>query len=320
MNTHRLQAYGMLLLVSIIWGIAGPVIKFTLGEFPPLIFLSYRFAISSVIALVYFSTTRTHLPTKSKDFGLVTLYGLFSVTIALGLLFFGFDKTTSLTGSLLTAMAPLAVVVTGAMFLKEHVTGRERLGISIAFAGTLFTVIAPLFNGAAGDLIGSIEGNGLIVASIVVDTIATLLVKVILRTRISAETLTHLSFIIGFLTIGPLALFFYPWQAIISTIMHASLLAHAGVWFMAILSGTLAYTLRNKAVKTIEVSEASIFSYLYPLWAAPLAVLWLGEKLTLPFLVGAGVIAIGVTIAEYKKKVVANFSSRRRKHARNKLR
>ena len=301
MNSHRLTAYLMLLGVSVIWGIAGPVIKFTLGEFPPLIFLSYRFAISSAIALVYFTTTQTHIPTKSRDMGLVLLYSLFAVAIGLGLLFFGFDKTTSLTGSLLSAMAPLAVVAAGALFFREHVTGRERIGITIAFAGTLFTVIAPLFNGHAGDLIGSIEGNGLIVASILVDPIATLLVQIILRTRISAATLTHVSFVIGFFTIFPAALILHSWETIVATITHASLAAHAGVWYMAILSGTLAYTLRNRAVKTIEVSEASIFSYLYPLWAAPFAILWLGEKLTFPFLVGAGVIAMGVGVAEWKK-------------------
>ncbi|KKU87819.1 hypothetical protein A3A64_01945 [Candidatus Gottesmanbacteria bacterium RIFCSPLOWO2_01_FULL_48_11] len=302
MNAHRLSAYLMLLAVSVIWGVAGPVIKFTLGEFPPLIFLSYRFAISSVIALVYFSTTNNRLPTKSKDVSLVALYSLLAVSIGLGLLFFGFDKTTSLTGSLLTAMSPIAIVAAGALFLRDHVTGREKIGITLAFVGTLITVVAPLFNGHAGDFLGSIEGNGLIVASILVDTIATLLVKVIMRSRISAETLTHVSFVVGFLTIVPLGLFFHSWKTIIATVTNASLLSHAGVWYMAIVSGTLAYTLRNKAVKTIEVSEASIFSYLYPLWAAPLAVLWLGESITLPFLIGAGVIAVGVGVAEWKKR------------------
>ncbi|PJA42810.1 EamA family transporter, partial [Candidatus Woesebacteria bacterium CG_4_9_14_3_um_filter_39_10] len=43
MNPHRLKAYILLLIVAVIWGIAGPVIKFTLGGFPPLLFLTYRF-------------------------------------------------------------------------------------------------------------------------------------------------------------------------------------------------------------------------------------------------------------------------------------
>lgn len=298
----RLTAYLMLLIVSIIWGIAGPVIKFTLHDFPPLIFLSYRFAISGAIALVYFATTKTRFPTKPKDIGLATLYSLFAVTLALGLLFFGFDKTTSLTGTLLSAMAPIVVVTAGAIFLKEHVTTIERAGITIAFAGTLLTVAVPLFNESSGSIVGSLEGNGLIILSIFIDAIATLAAKVMVRGRFSPTALTHFSFLVGFISILPFTLLAHSWPAILQTILRAPLSAHAGIWFMAILSGSIAYALRNRALKTIEMSETTVFSYLYPLWAAPLSIFWLGEKLTMPFIFGAGIIAIGVFVAEHKQR------------------
>ena len=71
---------------------------------------------------------------------------------------------------------------------------------------------------------------------------------------------------------------------------------------MALLSGSLAYTLSHAGQKTIEIGEAAVFSYLYPLFAAPLAVLWLGEKITPSFIFGGLVITVGVVIAEYKKR------------------
>ncbi|NTV79075.1 MAG: EamA family transporter [Clostridiales bacterium] len=40
----------------------------------------------------------------------------------------------------------------------------------------------------------------------------------------------------------------------------------------------------------------------YPIFAAPLAVIWLGEKITPVFIIGAIIIAVGVFIAEVKKK------------------
>jgi drug/metabolite transporter (DMT)-like permease len=69
---------------------------------------------------------------------------------------------------------------------------------------------------------------------------------------------------------------------------------------MAILSGSIAYTLWARAQRTIEIGEAAVFSYLYPIFAAPLAVFWLKEKITMPFVIGATVIAVGVFIAEYR--------------------
>lgn len=297
----RARAYLELLIVSIIWGAAGPVIKFTLHDFPPLIFLTYRFALSSIIAFIFFSLTKEKISSNPKVTVPIIIYSLLAVPFGLGLLFFGFDKTTSLTGSLISAMAPLAVIIASAEFLKEHVTPIERLGIGLAFAGTAFTVVGPLI--ADGSLaFGAFEGNMLIVGSLLVDTVATILVKVVVRQNVSPSLLAHISFIIGLFTIGPLTIATSSLTAVWNTIVHAPLSAHLGVWYMALLSGSLAYTLRNRAVKTIEVSETVVFSYLYPLWAAPLSLIWLKESVTSSFLVGAAIVALGVIIAEHKKR------------------
>lgn len=298
----RYKAYLELLIVSIIWGAAGPVIKFTLHDFPPLVFLTYRFALSSIIAFVYFSRTKEKVSVNPKTILPIIIYSLLAVTFGLGLLFFGFDKTSSLSGSLISAMAPLALVIASAEFLKERVTHTERLGIGLAFTGTIITVIGPLFIKDGVLSFGAFEGNMLIVASLVLDTIAAILVKVIMRKGISPALLTHLSFMIGFATIAPISIASSTIGGIVGYIVRAPLSAHLGVWYMAILSGSLAYTLRNRAVKSIEVSETAVFSYLYPLWAAPLAVWWLGERITTPFVIGAAVIAAGVVIAEHKKR------------------
>lgn len=308
----RYKAYLELLVVSIIWGAAGPVIKFTLHDFPPLVFLTYRFAISSIIAFTYFSFTKEKVSINPKTILPMLLYSLLAVTFGLGLLFFGFDKTSSLSGSLISAMAPLALVIASAEFLKERVTHAERLGIGLAFVGTIITVVGPLFMKDGALAFGAFEGNMLIALSLVVDTIAAILVKVIMRQKVSPVLLTHVSFMIGFATIAPIAIASSSLAGIAGYIIHAPLAAHLGVWYMAILSGSLAYTLRNRAVKSIEVSETAVFSYLYPLWAAPLAVWWLGEKITPPFVIGAAVIATGVVIAEHKRRAKHALSHKRR--------
>lgn len=298
--TPRLTAYLLMLLVSIIWGVAGPVIKYTLGYFPPLIFLTYRFAISTIIALVFFALTKERVPTSSKKLGGILLYSLLAVPVGLGFIFFGFDKTTSIAGSVLSVFGPLATVAAGALLLHEHVTGRERWGMLVALVGTLVVIFAPIVSNGTDrlELFGRVEGNIILVIGQIIDVGSALLVKLLLRNKISATVLTHVSFIIGFVVITPLAFLSQDF----SVILTAPLSAHLGVWFMAIFSGTIAYTLRNSAVKTIEVSEAALFSYLYPLWAAPLSVLWLKEKITPVFLIGSAIITAGVLLAEYKYK------------------
>ena len=89
---------------------------------------------------------------------------------------------------------------------------------------------------------------------------------------------------------------------IIDEVANLALPYHLGVWYMALISGTLAYALWIRGQKSIEISEAGVFAYLVPIFAAPLAVLWLGETITTPFIIGSVVVAIGVYIAETKKK------------------
>lgn len=299
---HRLTAYLTLLVVSIIWGVAGPVIKFTLGDFPPLIFLTYRFALSAIVALVAFGMSRPRLPKRTGATLNVFIYGFLTSTVSLGLLFLGFDKTTALTGTLLSAAGPVFVAIAGGIFLHERVTHHERIGLAIAFIGTVVTILEPLFDGNGGKLVTSIEGNLLVVASLLVGVVLAVQGKLLLRNHHSPSMLTHISFLVGFLTITPIALYYHNIPEIISTIANAPLSAHLGVWFMAFLSGTLAYTLWHRGQKAIEISEVSVFTYLYPIWAIPLSVFWLGETITPGFIIGATIIALGVALAEYKKK------------------
>ena len=198
-------------------------------------------------------------------------------------------------------MGPIMVAIAGMVLLKEHITKPERLGIALALIGTLIVIVGPAVGGNGYALI-SIEGNLLIIASLVADAIGTVIAKVALRGRVPAMALTNISFMIGFVCFLPFLLTQYSVQEIITTITSAPLTAHLGVLYMAFISGTLAYTLQKLAMKSIEVGEVAVFNYLFPIWAAPLALWWLGEKITLPFVIGAAVIATGVIIAEHKRR------------------
>ena len=74
------------------------------------------------------------------------------------------------------------------------------------------------------------------------------------------------------------------------------------ILYMAVFGSIIAFTAYQVAQKHLEASQVSIFSYLTPLVAVPLAFLWLKEQLGVWFLIGAVVIGIGVIIAEIHPK------------------
>jgi len=301
MSKHRFKAYGYLFAATAIWGVATVVIKFTLSGMDPLPFLSYRFLISGFIALFYLPKI-IGLFKKHNDSTIeIFLYSLLSTTIALGLLFLGLDKTTVLNLVLITLAAPLITQYAGVVFLKEHLTKREKIGTLIALCGTLFTVLEPIVQNSHG--FGELTGNILILLYLSSDIASVILLKGLLKKKIDVEALTHASFLIGFLSILPITIFFMGTN-IISTISSLPPALHLGVIYMAVFSGTIAYYFRNKGQKTIEVGEAGLFSYLTQLISTPLAVLFLHEKITFIFVVGAVIIVIGVFIAETKPRIV----------------
>lgn len=301
---NRLTAYLLLFVVAVIWGAALPIIKFTLGGFNPLIFLTYRFGISAVISLVLILLLGLKLPHKKQVIFLTIIYGFLTSTIGLGLLFLGFEKTTTVDATLIAATAPILVTIAGVLFLKEHVTQREKAGIALAFAGTVVTLLEPVLKNGGG--ITGVSGNFLVFTSILTGVAAVVLAKVLLRKEVSPLAAVNISFIVGFLSLAPVVLFLHPPAVLLEQIKSVSLPYHLGVLYMAIFSGNIAYFLWHKAQKTIEVGEAGLFTYLQPVFAIPLAVLWLKESISLPFITGALIIMVGVFIAEYKKNLFKN--------------
>lgn len=302
MTSARLKAYFYLTLVAVIWGAAGPIIKFTLAGIDPLTFLAYRFAISASFAIVYFLFRGIKLTRKLLPY--VVLYGLLAFTLALGALFFGLDRSTVLDLTLIATAGPLIIIFGGALIYKDRITNREKLGIAIVLSGVLLNTFIPLFSNGGVRL----TGNIFLLIFLLSDTSGVLLAKKAVQKKISPMTLTNAGFIVGALTLIPIAFYQKGATNIIQSVASLPFKYHLGVWYMALLSGTLAYFLWVKGQKSIEVSEAALFYYLQPIFAVPLAVFWLGEKITPIFTAGAVLIITGVIIAEYKKRRV-NLSS-----------
>lgn len=293
----------MLLIVSLIWGAASPVVKHTLTWFDPWLFLTYRFFISTIIAIPYLYVTQTPFPKKPSDRLLLLGTSIISAPLSLFLFFEALSKTSALSGSLITAAGPLFLVLGGVLFFHDRIRKNEKIGIAITILGTLLIVVGPIILNSQMDTLGKLEGNALMLLAVMTDIVGALLSKEAMKKGINPTLVAQFQFIVGFVLFMPLLLFWQSPETIITTLLNAPKEAHLGTLFMAIFSGTIAYTLRNIAIKTIEVSESALFQYLQPLWAAILAVLWLGEPITRSYVLGGAIIAIGVLIAEYKRKL-----------------
>ncbi|MFA6512551.1 MAG: DMT family transporter [Patescibacteria group bacterium] len=302
----------MLIVVSLLWGIASPIIKFSLPHFPPVLFLTYRFLISAIImipVLLYLEPKSLHVLghlSASSWFWLV-VSGILGSTVQLTLLFWGLDLTTSVDGAVINAISPIFVAAAGFIFLKEHLTRNENIGLALATLGTGVIIFQPLL---AGHTLfsGSFLGNLLVLLGTFAWVGYVILTKKQLNHRITPLFLTTNMFVVGFFVESILLFYTTTQQEFLKTIVNAPFSAHLSVLYMAIFSGAIAYYLYQKAQKIIEVSEANIILHLSPIFSIPLAHFWLGEPITIPFVIGSIIITVGVVFSELDRQ--------RRKHVR----
>lgn len=320
---HKL-AILKLLTATVIWGAAGPVIKYTLQYIPPFTFLFLRFLVAAVLVTPFLLIEEKKNHINKRDFLNIVVLSLLGGFLTLALVFVGFNLTTSLEGSLISATAPIFILVASATLLKEKVTKYEKYGALISIAGTVFIVFEPFFVG--NDLykfdFSKMMGNLLILLSVLTWTAHTILAKKTLdhapsklgkimgffhlrseTKRYSPFLLTGIMVLVTLIATTPLA-FLESSNYLSNPIYNLSLYnlnfirPLLGVLFMGIFSTIIAYSFYESAIKEIEVAESAVYSYLAPLFAVPFAYLLLGEVVNFWFIAGSALIATGVFVSE----------------------
>jgi drug/metabolite transporter (DMT)-like permease len=194
----RHRAYLYIIIAVIIWACAGPVIKYTLGYMDTITFLTFRFGLTSIFLVPFWLWSQRHvlhLFPKLSHWDWVTLItsGLMATTIQLTLLFWSFERTTAIEGTLISAVASVFIALAGHHFLGDRVTKREQIGMTIALLGTLTIVGIP-------KNITNLWGNILVLLANLAWVVEAILTKKLLRHNLSPLFLTMFSFLIGFLS------------------------------------------------------------------------------------------------------------------------
>ncbi|MBU0619027.1 DMT family transporter [Patescibacteria group bacterium] len=299
--TIRIKAYLALITTAIIWGISPPIIKYTLNFISPTDFLFWRFLLVSILILPVFLKKIKVQPFELCDLPQILLVAFCSTSLTLGLLFFGLNKTSSVDAAVLAATVPIMIVLGGVVFLKEVITRQEKIGLALAFGGTLIAVLSPLLKSSGTFTTQNLLGNILILVSNISWATYTLLGKNLAK-KYSSFNLTAMAFFVGLITYIPLFLLSSSYRITMNFLPNIQ--AIPGILFMSLFASIIAYFTYAYGVSLIEASEATLFTYLQPIFTIPLAVFWLGETVDPSFIMGAIFIVIGVFLTEYKKQSV----------------
>ena len=308
------------LATNFIWGVASPVIKYTLSYIPPFTFLFLRFLIVCIVLLPYTIVKLLGTKIPIKDYLNFFLLGIFSQTSII-IIFIALKYTTAIDTTVIAIIGGVLTMYAGHYFYNEKVNKKIKLGAILVCLGTLVVVAEPVLSGIRNHvsifdrLIGNVlaliynltwvtyviwskmsmgENSGLLKK-----TLSFIHIKPMSK-KYSPSLIVAISMYVGLLSMVPLALLESSGflGQVNFDLLSLDTRGIAGLLYMAIFSSIAAYFLNQWALENGRVSEAAIFGYLGPVFAFPTAYFLLGETPTKFLLVGATIITAGVIIAE----------------------
>lgn len=298
---------------QLIWGVAGPLVKVILGDIPPFSLMYLRFLFAAIFLFIIFETKLAKFqPEKTlADKKNIFLAGFFGVFLNIALYFPAQKLTTVIDAWVIASTGTLFVVILSYFVLKERLARIVYAGVALAFAGTLIILGSSLGDVGKGNLIG----NLLMLGAVLAGAISFFYTKKVAN-KFSPLTLAYYWFLIGLVFSFPLFLWEYfqnsAWMATIS-LQNLAILS-----YLVFGSSIGSYYLSNLGLKHLSPSLAATIGYSSSVIAIGLSVIFLGEKPTTSFIIGAALIVVGLFLAESRHprhpihKIISSPVNRRR--------
>ena len=285
------KAHLSLLATNILFAINYTVVKHLInnGLVKPFGLNIIRVAVSAILLWIMFFFRPQKKVIQRKDYKRFFLCALTGIAINQLLFIKGLSLTYSIHASLLMLTTPILITIIAAWLLKERLTNYKIAGLALGIAGAVVLVTAKENNGNGADVL---LGDTFIILNAVFYTIYFVLVKPLMK-EYDPVMVMRIIFTIGFFLMLPFCWKEFtevPWK-----IYSAGDFINLG---LVVIGGTfLAYLLNVYGIKILGASIAGTYIYTQPVFAAIIAMLVLGEELTLYKIIAAGLIAAGVYLA-----------------------
>lgn len=289
----HLTAVLQALLVTFIWSMSWVLIKIGLVDVPPLTFagLRYFFGFLFLLPLFLRSPDAKKLRTIGRRTWLfLIVLGIVYYTLNQGAIFVGLANLPAVTLNLMLGFASPTVAIMGILILREGISGRQWLGIAVTIAGAAIYFYPLVF--PAGQWLG----YGAATVAFLSTAAASIIGRGMNRSgRFASLTITIISMgigstsllVIGLTTQGLPAL---PWQTWLI------------IGWLAAVHTAFAFTLWNHTLRTLPAVESSIINNTMAVQIPILAVIFLGETITLREMVGLAIAIIGAFLVQLGRK------------------
>lgn len=285
------KANALLFVAVAMWGSNVPLMKWLTGSFDPILLSTLRMVAASgalALFLVGRAPVKRITPAQWRHLAICGF-----AMVYLNQVFFlgGIARSTATNGTLMSATNALFGSLLAWLFLREHLQGRRMLGIAIGMAGVSLVILmrpgAELAHGGLGDLMMLLATISFVAGGAMVQRLAA---------EIDAVTIS-----LGVHVVGGLCLLLHLGAQSAWTGQWPQAPSSPWPWALALFSGAIVSGMGNlmwnRAIGIVGMARASVWTYWMPLFGVGVAVLFLGEPLTLWHVIGFVLVLWGTRLS-----------------------
>ena len=270
--------------LTAVWAINYITAKIALRHMDPFTFASFRLVLAGVFMFLIYrlclrlpafaeAARARHIGWTRHDLWIFLYLGFFGVTVNQFCFTLGMRYTSVIHSAIISSLSPIYTLILAVLFRLENATVRKVLGMLVALAGvTLMSAGAGISRHSPsllGDIITLTGSLGFAVYVVLGKRVAS---------RYDSLTMTTFNSLFGALIVLPIAIHrailigsFAHWRAIPWSVW-------ACMVYMAFFSSAIAYVLYFWALRYYEATQLATFSYLLPVTATALGIIFLGER------------------------------------------
>lgn len=274
--------------VAMAWSGSWITGKLAVDSAPPLEISTVRFIIAAVVLAAIAIVRRTDLGRGSL--WPVVLAGVFGYFAYNAFVFVGLTMAPASDGALIVPTSIPVLTAVAASFVGERLTASKLAGLAVASLGVALVIAA----GQTSDEISSrrLVGNLLMLIGAGCWSVYTVLGTIALRTRSPLAVVT-IAAPVGAALLFPMGFFEKGYTDVPSWTLDVWL----NVLYLALLGSVASFIVFYWVVRRVGAGVAALTSYLVPILALVMAVVFLGDRPEPLQLVGGVVILAGVRLA-----------------------
>jgi drug/metabolite transporter (DMT)-like permease len=288
MKGHKLNNLQLLVVLAVMWGPSFLFIKIAVQEIEPLTLAALRIGIAAMILNTYLVVSGNKYKISNTHLKHLFIVGFFSQALPFTLISWGEQYIGSGLAAILNGLTPISAILIAHFAIGDDRLTRDKvIGGLLGFAGLGILAFPDLQLGMGG----TVAGIAAVVIAAISYGIGAVYAKVHLK-GLCVKNATGMQLWLATIYLVPIALYF---EGPLS-INQLSWNAIAAVLALSIMGTALAFVLFYQLVERAGPSFAAFVTYLVPLFAVILGILFLQEAVSKEVFLGATFIISGAIL------------------------